>query len=255
MLKDHGTFPMLINKAELQNLFRQINTKFFDRSDLQALDYNGYLKFMLQLAFFCFTRPPKDLSHLPPVETIRSLVNHFESATRARGNSTVLYEDPDAISVGDKDLVKALNEKLKFDPTYPIPEGFFKQIEKSPIYDYRMPDSAVEIVEQSQIVAVELLDELLNKTFGFHFLEPIVSFEERTKVKPLVRNLYKPQAEALNYMKKVEKKVKPIEDKLNEKAHYSAKEKRHEALEVKPVPNVTLKLEVAKHSLKERPHV
>lgn len=80
----------------------------------------------MQLAFFCFTRPPKDLSTLPPLETLRALVSHFEVATRSRGLNPVLYEDPDATGLGDKQLVKALNDKLASDPGYPIPEGFFK---------------------------------------------------------------------------------------------------------------------------------
>ena len=82
LLKDHETYPQLLNKDELQQLFRLINTKVVNRNDLQALEYNGYMQFMPQLAFFCFTRPPKDLSHLPPVEQIKQLVSHFEQATR-----------------------------------------------------------------------------------------------------------------------------------------------------------------------------
>ena len=34
LLKDHGTFPSLINKDELATLFRLINSKLFNRSDL-----------------------------------------------------------------------------------------------------------------------------------------------------------------------------------------------------------------------------
>lgn len=73
------------------------------------------------------------------VETIKALIKHFEDATRARGHSTVLYEDPDATSVADAKLIKALNEKLAKDPNYPIPEGFMKQLEKTPVYDYVIP--------------------------------------------------------------------------------------------------------------------
>jgi hypothetical protein len=57
---------------------------------------------MLQLAFFCFSRPPQDLSDLPVVESLRALVLHFEQAMRSRGLSTVLYEDPDATGLGDR---------------------------------------------------------------------------------------------------------------------------------------------------------
>jgi hypothetical protein len=58
----------------------------------------------------------------------------------------------------------------------------------------------------SVVVSVELLDDLMNELFGLHILEPLVSFEEKLKVRPTVKNLIKPQAEALNYMKKVEKR-------------------------------------------------
>jgi hypothetical protein len=45
------------------------------------------------------------------------LIKHFEEATRARGYSTVLYEDPDAMGIGiDVKLIKALNDKLAKDP-------------------------------------------------------------------------------------------------------------------------------------------
>lgn len=79
------------------------------------------------------------MSHLPPSETLRALIRQFEDATRSRGNSTVLYDDPDATSATDAGLVKALNEKLAKDPNYPIPEGFAKHLEKTPVLDYRIP--------------------------------------------------------------------------------------------------------------------
>lgn len=192
MLKDHNTFPSLANKQELQHLFRLINTKLFSRSDLQALDYTGYQQFIIQLAFFCFTKPPKDLSHMPPVECIRALVNQFEQATRERGNSTVLYDDPDSSGMGDSQLIKALNDKLLEDPNYPIPEGYFKQLDKTPIYEYRVSDQVAEQMPESMVVSVEVFDELLSELFGFHMLEPLVSFEERLKVRPMIKNLIKP---------------------------------------------------------------
>jgi len=38
-------------------------------------------------------------------------------------------------------------------------------------------------MKPSQAVAVELLDEILNKALGIHFLEPLVQFEKYYKVK------------------------------------------------------------------------
>ena len=56
---------------------------------------------------------------------------------------------------------------------------------------------------------------MLNEAFGFHFLEPLVSYELRYKVKPRIKHgglLGKQGGEkeansALSYMKPIEKKV------------------------------------------------
>ena len=42
LLKDHSAYPQLLNKEELLQLFRLINTKVYSSSDLQALDYTGF---------------------------------------------------------------------------------------------------------------------------------------------------------------------------------------------------------------------
>lgn len=89
-----------------------------------------------------------------------------------------------------------------------MPEGYFKQVEKTPIYEFRIPDQVAEQIPEASVVAVELFDSLMNELFGIHILEPLVTFEERLKVRPTVKNAVKPQAEALNYMKKVEKKTR-----------------------------------------------
>lgn len=131
--------PTLLSKDELQTLFRLVNLRLFKRLDLQAMDYPAYQALLLQLAYYCFTKEPKDISHLPPAETVRAFVKHLEDATRSRGMSTVLFEDPDATSAADAKLVKALNDKLRQDPQYPVPEGYMKQLEKTPVYDYSVP--------------------------------------------------------------------------------------------------------------------
>lgn len=56
-------------------------------------------------------------------------------------------------------------------------------------------------------------------------------------------------------MNKVEKKIKPVENSLNPYASLSALDKLKLNQEVKPELNITLKLEVAKASIKERPFI
>lgn len=189
------------------------------------------------------------MSSFPPAEQLRGMISHFEKAIRSRGQSTVLFEDPDITSIGDRDLIKALNEKLANDPTYPIPEGYFKQTERIPLYSYVLPESVREQLPESKSDSIEILDEILNSLFGIHFLEPTVVYEEKLKVRPVVRNMFKPQAEALNYMKKVEKKIKPVDSTLNPNASISALERMRLNQEIKPILGTELKIEVAQWPL------
>jgi len=68
-----------------------------------------------------FSRAPIDKSNFPPIESLNGLLNQFEEATRGRGKSTALYEDPDQNGMADRELLQALNAKVAVDPTYPIP--------------------------------------------------------------------------------------------------------------------------------------
>ena len=100
----------------------------------------------------------------------------------------ILYEDPDLAyqTVEDLQLIKALNDKLRKDPTYPIPEGYIKVTEKTPVYDYKVPLDLAAKLPEAKVIAVEVLDELVSGALGFHFLEPLVSFEDHLKVKSMV---------------------------------------------------------------------
>lgn len=70
MLKEHNTYPLLINKDEIGTLIRLLNMKSnsTNKRDIAMLDYDQFLEFIPQLVFVCFTRPPMDKSHLPMIE-------------------------------------------------------------------------------------------------------------------------------------------------------------------------------------------
>ena len=113
-------------------------------------------------------------------------------------------------------------------------------------------------MKESHIVVIEAFDSILSDICGIHFLEPEVSFDSKTKVKSVITKQMKPEkAEALNYMKKVEKRADSIEAaaKLGTaNAYRSALDKRRDNLEVKPKINLALKLQVTKQDLVNRPH-
>ena len=43
----------------------------------------------------------------------------------------------------DSELVKALSDKLMDDPSYPIPEGYFRHVERYSVYEYKIPEPIV----------------------------------------------------------------------------------------------------------------
>ena len=131
--------------------------------------------------------------------------------------------------MADRELVQALNAKVLVDPSYPIPQGFRKQVEKTPMYTYSVPECAKAILKEGQVVATEMLDTILFEAIGVHFLEPQVSFEMKYKVKPAISKQTKPPAEALSYMKKAEKKLEAQSaNKATAYAMMSAADKRKE---------------------------
>jgi hypothetical protein len=67
-LKDHKFDKRYMNKEELGTLIRLINFKKFNKGELTDMNYNGFLEWIVQASLFMFTKPPEDLSHLPPVE-------------------------------------------------------------------------------------------------------------------------------------------------------------------------------------------
>jgi hypothetical protein len=245
ILKEHNTFPNYINKDEVASLIRLVNMQT-GSDEITMLNYSQFLQLIPQIAFLAFSRPPLDKSHLPAVESLQALLDQWEDATRSRGKSTTLFEDPDQSSFADKELIEALDKQLKKDPSYPIPEGFKKVTEKIPVYNYRLPDVAKAVMTETQCVCTELMDDLLHDTLGIHFLEPCVTFDVKMKVKPAITKVKKKaeEADAVGFMKKAEKKA--AEDASQKRgtamAGLSAAEKRKLEMEVKPKLSLSLKL-------------
>ena len=105
-------------------------------------------------------------------------------------------------------MINAIEKKLKEDPSYPVPEGFRKVVEKVPVYEYALPECVSKVLSESQNISTQVIDEILSDALGIHFLEPQVNFDSKIKVKPTITKQVKHNpAEALNYMKKADKNL------------------------------------------------
>ena len=101
-----------------------------------------------------------------------------------------LYEEPDIIPFADREVLKELTDRVKKNPNYPLPDGYYKVKEKEVVYDYGIQE--YQGVSESVIVALEVLEEFIFAKFGIHTIEGVMRFEESWKVKPkLKKNLGK----------------------------------------------------------------
>ena len=216
----------------------------------------------MQFSLFVFSRPPRDLSHLPPVEALKAFKSMLEDATRAMGKSVILFEDPDATSVYcDTDIVLALNKKIKTDPNYPLPEGFTKITEKELVLSYQIP--AYIKIKPVRRMCVEFLDALLFNAVGIHFIEPVVSYETTVKVRPLKTKPVQPEREPLAYMKQVNRSGRthlealtaiPSQKTQSAKTSPTAVLKKHkEERERRPKVTPEMKVEIAQFPPEDRP--
>lgn len=253
LLKDHDFDKRYITKEELAAIIRLVNFKKIKKSDLTAMNYPGFLEWIIQTALYIFTKPPEDKSHFPPVECLHSFLRKLEKGQKDKGASTILFEDPDATTVGDATLLNALNKKIKEDPNYPLPEDYKKVKEKEMIYDYKLPDYIP--ISENKKFAMELLDDLIFDKFQFHFLEPIISYKETVKVKPIIRRQFKNENEGRNtprYLQSLDKRTKPKE--LTDKGKMSSYQKMRQNKQRTPKLREVLALEVAKFSKEDRGH-
>ena len=184
-LKDHGFTNKHLTREELAALIRLINLKKIKRFDLTALTYQGFLEFIIQAAYFIYSRDPYFMNNHPLVELVRTFFNQMEKTARECGESTVLFEDPDLTVMADPELLKALNKKLLENPDYPVPEGFKKIKEKTLISNYEVPRFIP--INESIKMALEVLDDLMFQKFQIHILEPIVKTQNIFKIRPIIR--------------------------------------------------------------------
>jgi hypothetical protein len=126
------------------------------------------------VSVYVFSSPPYDLKALPPVFSVKALLDLFRQNAVDRGLSVGVYDDLDQ---GDSSLQKLLGK----DPEAPLPDGHRRVIEKEVCIEYSVPTQLQ--LKESQLVAISLMDELIFKLFSTHFLEPLVGFSTVTRVK------------------------------------------------------------------------
>ena len=165
LIMDHNC-KKLITKDELSILFKLVNQKIMKKTDVQTLDYDGFHNLFIQLAIFIYSRPPNNLGHMPIYIPVQKLFNHFRDAEVKQGKSIILYDDPDSTDPGDKDLNKLMNENIKQNPEYPLPEAYRKVYEKNLEVNFILPKPLT--IDEKYKISMDIIDEILFKNFGYN---------------------------------------------------------------------------------------
>lgn len=72
------------------------------------------------------------------------------------------------------DFLELLTQKCKENDRYQLPEGYKKSLVKSQTVVYEVNEKVADIfrLPDSEIICIEVLDEIIFKLLGSHFLEP-----------------------------------------------------------------------------------
>lgn len=136
MCREHD-LDALVTREEVQALTRLVSQRWMDSqqgkrgADLSVMDFETFEKFLVQLAHFAFSRPPKDLRSLHIGAMIDELFQTIALGAKRRGQSALVFEDPDATLLNaDPDTMRALNKILSENPQHPLPDNYRKVVEK-----------------------------------------------------------------------------------------------------------------------------
>lgn len=98
-----------------------------------TLSFSQFVDLLPQVAFVMFSRTNPHLS-LP--EMLQQFLRQAEKATKSRGQSAILFEDPDITTIGDQEILKELNRRVREQPECILPEGYYKVLEKEQVFKY-----------------------------------------------------------------------------------------------------------------------
>jgi len=167
MLSDHNIDSNSVKQEDLITLYRLLNIKE-GRSDLMNLTYESFVALFIQIAIHIYSKP--SFSTLPLVESVKKLKKKFIDTELAYIG----------LSPSEQAFISELEKKSKANPSFIIPEGYRKVVEQKVTYSYELLWSQNEAIK----ICSELLDSILNKAIGIHFIEPLVKYVSVERIRP-----------------------------------------------------------------------
>ena len=73
-----------------------------------VLTYSAFKAVFAQISYLIYSKPNNDLSHLPPVISVKQLFNYMKETLTKKNLATSIFDDMD-IPGHEKELIKNLN--------------------------------------------------------------------------------------------------------------------------------------------------
>ena len=104
------------------------------------IDLEGFTELILQIAYIVSDRLEKASVFLPRLfRYLKSIAMGSDQPLFQR-----LFEDPQASSIGDPQLIRELTMKVNLNPDYKLPPGFIRYQVEDMIENYKPPEFLAE---------------------------------------------------------------------------------------------------------------
>lgn len=185
LLRDQCVSNNMVSTEEV----RKIIAWMMQKMKLKSIEMEQFPLLLYYISQFIYTRSPYSYLQFPPGAYLLALIEQFQRS-QSKVVPASFYTEPD-YGVGDKDIIKALNARIKHDPNMEMPEGYKKIQEKDVMIVYKVPK--VLGMSKAYRASLEIIDEILFSSLKVHFLIPNVVIFPVTTVRGF---LNKPQLES-----------------------------------------------------------
>ena len=192
LLREYGILQNFLTIEEMKYIYSYLAKKL----KVTKLSYEHFSDLIYMVSTVIFNREPYNLAKFPSVVWLESF---YEILKNCKENfiPKTFFEEPDP-GYGDRDVINRLNNKLKKDPDYHLPENYKKVKEIQISIEYKAFCGNSE-----QNIVLEIFDDIFFKAFNTHFLMPIIVNSHRIRAKGLM-GLEDNKTGSIKYLPKLE---------------------------------------------------
>ena len=183
MFRDFG-----ISKGELSTEDFNMLIRHYFSTPLSSFNFNQYVELMIQYSNFIFSKSRK----------FDSPSQHFHDLCKLMLIPLVKKEDL---------IINKITKELKKNPNLIIPPGYKKKDIVRLENKYFIPDCMKNILGEGKVIALEIIDLIINKAFSKHTLEPYKMQSNDFEIVPTFNKLNWNQDLTLAYLN-LDKSVK-----------------------------------------------